>query len=324
MEIRRFLPPRRAATTVARRLRAGRVAGAAPLLCLTAALAASFALPALAAVGTVLAERFSGGVPPRPFYRELGGVILGGHGGVVAVAHNAGDRLAATRQALGFGAEVVEVDVVSMGDRLFAGHVPPLPLLGPVTFQGPALEAVWEAAAEADAIMLDLKESSPAFLELVFAFLDERPAAPRVMLVNGNPSILRAFRDRAPRVARILGVSPPGRLAALRDDAALQALIDGVVLRHDRLDAASAAWLEERGVFTMVWTVNDLAAVNRLIGLGVDAIVTDNLALMEALGSGPTAPLAALPSMRPPPFGAGRRAGTRGLTPRTARRWPMA
>ncbi len=43
-------------------------------------------------------------------------------------------------------------------------------------------------------------------------------------------------------------------------------------------------WLESTGLLVLAWTVNDLARLNELVQLGVDAITTDNLAIMELLG----------------------------------------
>jgi len=43
-------------------------------------------------------------------------------------------------------------------------------------------------------------------------------------------------------------------------------------------------WLKGEQVYVLAWTVNDLTRVNELVRLGVDAMTTDNLAIMELLG----------------------------------------
>ena len=76
----------------------------------------------------------------------------------------------------------------------------------------------------------------------------------------------------------------PARFRALQADPTLVALVDGVTIRQDLLDEPTVDWLNERGLTALAWTVNDLTRVNELVRLGVDAITTDNLAIMELLG----------------------------------------
>ena len=202
---------------------------------------------------------------------------------VAAIAHNAGDSLDATAHALRHGAAVIEIDVVACRGRLYAGHRTLLPWVGPWLFRRPSLEYVWAASAPV-ALMLDLKEASPPFLELLFAFLEVHGGERLVIVVSGRPSTLRAFQQRMPWVVRLYGASPPGRLEAFRQDEALIALVDGLNLRHDRIDAEIGSWADARGLWLVAWTVNDFERGRQLIGYGVDAITTDNLAIMAALG----------------------------------------
>jgi len=230
------------------------------------------------------AEEFTSGLPPIQFYRGLSENRLDDYGDVFAVAHNSGDRLGTTVEAIAHGADVIEIDVVSMHGRLYAAHSRPLPFLGPRAFRGPTLGEVWNASARAGAVKLDLKQSSAAFYDLVFAFLDAHRDGRPVIVVSSSPSALRAFQARAPDVYRFINATDANRQRALQRDPELLALIDGVSVRHDVLDADIAAWFDEQGVVTMAWTVNDLKRVNELVKLGVDAITTDNLAIMELLG----------------------------------------
>lgn len=229
------------------------------------------------------AEEFTSGRRPTQFYQQLGDDLLDDYASVFGVAHNSGDSVKATREALKYGADVIEIDVVSVNNRLYAAHTSPLPLIGNRFFRGPTLAEVWDAAAEADVIKLDLKESSPRFLSMLFDFLAERDDH-QIIVSTRSIEALRAFRERAPRVIRLLSVSTSGHLRSLQSDGALVALIDGVSIRHSLLNKETAAWLKERRLIILAWTVNDAQRMNELVGYGVDAITTDNLAIMELLG----------------------------------------
>ena len=229
-------------------------------------------------------EEWTTGLSPVQFYRELDAEMLDDYVGTLGVAHNSGDSVGATLEALGRDADVVEVDVVSLDGRLYAAHGAPVTWIGDRLFRGPRLDQIWVASAAADAIKLDLKEDSPAFNELVLSFLAERRGHRRVIVVSPDPRVLRLFAEHEPDVLRFLGVGSADRFRAIEDDPTLSAVLDGVSVRHTLVDSERAAWLEERDLFTLAWTVNDLARVNELVLLGVDAVTTDNLAIMTLLG----------------------------------------
>ena len=229
-------------------------------------------------------EEFTSGRVPTQFYARLEREgVLDHYRAVFGVAHNSGGTLGATTEALAHGADVIEIDVVSLDGTLYSAHVPPLPIVGNRFFRGPSLAEVWDTAAEADVIKLDLKESSPAYLDLLFAFLAARPDR-EVIIVTGNERALATFNERFPRAVPLLSVGSNRRLRDLRRQPDLVALVDGVTIRQGLLDADTAAWLEESGLLVRAWTVNDLERLNELVGMGVDAITTDNLAIMELLG----------------------------------------
>jgi glycerophosphoryl diester phosphodiesterase len=73
-------------------------------------------------------------------------------------------------------------------------------------------------------------------------------------------------------------------MATLRSNPDRLSLIDGVTIRHTLLDEDAARWLREQHLIVLAWTVNDLPRTNELVRYGVDAITTDNLAIMELLG----------------------------------------
>jgi hypothetical protein len=143
------------------------------------------------------AERHLVGERPYQFYVPLQGDLLDDYAEVFGIAHNSGDDLRIAREALAYGADVIEIDVVSIEGQLYASHLPPVPFTARYTFRGPTLRDIWEIARQADAVLLDLKESSPRYTELVIAFLNEHPDE-LVMVSSRDPAVLRQIEARAP------------------------------------------------------------------------------------------------------------------------------
>jgi hypothetical protein len=113
---------------------------------------------------------------PALFQGTSGELALGARN-VFGVAHNAGDSVEASVQALAVGARVVEIDVVASQGELFVSHDRPLPLLGGA-LQAPRLEQIWGVAAGADAVVLDLKQSSPLLIVPLVEFLEAHRGPP--------------------------------------------------------------------------------------------------------------------------------------------------
>lgn len=230
-------------------------------------------------------ETWTSGLRPAQFFEELDAELLDDYNNAFGVAHNSGDGISATIEAISYGADVIEVDVVSFDGRLYASHGMPVPFIGESVFRGPDLATVWIASAGAGAIKLDLKESSPGFREMVFDFLEIRRGQRRVLLVSDVPSLLRQAAEREPSVIRIYSVANADRLRLIDEDPAFAAIVDGVSIRHTLIDEERAAWLETHDLLTLAWTVNRLERVNELVRLGVDGVTTDNLAILKLLGN---------------------------------------
>jgi len=260
------------------------------------AIAVAGSLAVIVVCGTVLAvlvfdeergEQWTSGLRPVQFFRDLEADLLEDYSDVFSVAHNSGDSVDTTLAAIGSGADVIEVDVVSLNGRLYAAHDSPVSWFGGSLFRGPPLEHVWIASAAAPVIKLDLKENSPAFTELLLDFVTARQGQRTVVVVSGDPALLRRFAFDAPSVLRFLSVSGTASYDRFTREPELAALLDGVSIRHELLTDERAAWLEEHELLTVAWTVNDLDRVNELVPLGVDAITTDNLAIVALLSSQP-------------------------------------
>ncbi len=260
------------------------------LLASLTSIALSLWLLAVFAFFEETAEEFTIGLRPAQFYQELNDDDLDdtqrkNYAPIFGIAHNSGGAVAATLEALVYGADVIEVDVVSLDGRLYSAHLPPtpFPFIGVRAFRGPPLERIWTAAGRADVIKLDLKESSPEFHELLFAFLERYRGSQQVLVATRNVPTLEALAARTPWVFRLLSVADEGTLSTLRGNPELVTLIDGVTIYDPLVTTETAAWLTQLELFVAVWTVNDLDRTNELIEYGVDAITTDNLAIIALL-----------------------------------------
>jgi glycerophosphoryl diester phosphodiesterase len=227
------------------------------------------------------AERLTRPKEPALFQgtaRELG---LGDRE-VFGVAHNAGDSVQAAAQALAAGARVVEIDVVSYRGELVVSHDRPLPSLGVVPLDAPRLEEIWGATAGVDAVVLDLKQSSPLLLVPLLEFL-EANRGPVVVVVTRSVLALRELRDTTPWVRRFLSVRSRVDLERLALDPRTDGVVQGVSVRQELLDAPAARRLEGRNLVVIAWVVNDPRRVTELASYGVDGIVTDDLTIIELL-----------------------------------------
>ncbi|MDQ2683422.1 MAG: glycerophosphodiester phosphodiesterase [Chloroflexota bacterium] len=229
-------------------------------------------------------EQWTSGLRPTHFYRELDAELLEDYAGTFVVAHNSGDTVPTALEALGSGADVIEVDVVSLDGTLYAAHDVPSSLFGGQLFRGPQLDRIWLATGGARAIKLDLKETSPAFTELVIGFLEERRGPRRVIVVSSSADQLRRIAEAEPRVFRMMSIPTVSRFEQLVEDPELVELLDGISVYHPVLTAERVEWAKANNLLTFAWTVNSLERVNELVQLGVDAITTDNLAIMRLLG----------------------------------------
>jgi hypothetical protein len=211
------------------------------------------------------------GFAPEVFYSQLDGTLLDDYGRSLAVAHNAGDRIGATREALQFGADIVEIDVVAVGGNLYAAHDIPNQYLGSVTFHGPSLDSIWKEAVSTGIVKFDLKESTPSYINLIVSFAKRHTGDYQLVLASRSAAALQRLRTALPHAILLYSVATEHELTALNSNIEL-------------IDRPAMTWFKQQKMLVFAWTVNDLADVNALVKLGVSAITTDNLAIMEILG----------------------------------------
>lgn len=244
------------------------------------------ALVPVSIVARPYGQRYTGAAPPAQFYEEIQRepALAHDYPRVVGVAHNAGNNLGTLSTALHYGADVIEIDVISARGQLMAGRDQPWAWLVRQLFQGPTLAEAWDHAAAADSVKLDVKQTDHRFLDDVVAFLAPRAEPQRVMISSRDPGALLYLRNRLPDVTLVFSVAGPDAVHRLMSDQLLQKTIDGASVFQGLVHPNLVTWMHEHKLPILTWTVNDSQRFNQLVRLGVDGITTANLAILRTLG----------------------------------------
>jgi glycerophosphoryl diester phosphodiesterase len=235
-----------------------------------------------------------------PFYRERP-LILAHRGASASAPEN---TLAAFALAMEQGADGIELDVTRCAtgevvvihdatvDRTTdgSGAVTALPLetlraldagawFGP-SWSGeriPLLDEVFELVGGRLRINIEIKrEGSGAGLEEQLAAQVRRHALQHDVIISSfSPRALRRIRHFAPELPRALLTALPAPLELTL--AWATPLIEPRALHphHGMVSATMIRKAHHRGLRVNVWTVNDPAAMRRMIALEVDGIITD-------------------------------------------------
>src|SRR5215475_10582328 len=234
-------------------------------------------------------QRYTGSAPPPQFYEKVQPepALARDYQRVLGVAHNAGNNLGTLSTALHYGADVMEIDVISARGQLVAGRNHWWGWLARQVFQGPTLVQAWDGAAAAGIIKLDLMQTDRGFLDDLVTFLAPRAGSRRVMISSRDQSALLYLHSRLPDVTLLFSVAGPDAVHQLQSDPALQQAIGGVSVFQGLVDANLVSWVHQHNLLILAWTVNDSERFNQLVRLGVDGITTANLAILQALQEKP-------------------------------------
>jgi len=228
-------------------------------------------------------QHYVGVRPPDQFFADLHPALVKPDAPVLGIAHNAGNNPSTTADALAYGADVIEIDVISAGGELVAGRDQPLTRLAGKMFRGYSLEEMWGRAATADIIKLDLKQTDRKFLDNLVGFLTPRVQHHTVMISTGDTVSISYLHAVLPSVTLLFSIGWPDRLTALRAAPDLVRNIGGVSIFQGLVDADLVTWMHQPGLLVLVWTVNNGQRLNELVRLGVDGVTTANLAILQAL-----------------------------------------
>jgi glycerophosphoryl diester phosphodiesterase len=208
----------------------------------------------------------------------------------LAIAHRAGNSLAGLRSAVALGADVIECDIHHHRGTLEVRHLKtagPLPFLWdkwelvPASAPRLGLRELLTAADHGTLFMLDLKGRSPRVGLEVAALLHElAPSRPVIVCSRYWPS-LSAF-DGIDWVRRVMSARNRAELALLRR-AVTTASAYGVSVHRSLLDPALVAELHELVAVVMTWPINDVAALDEVVGKGVTGVISDELEILRTL-----------------------------------------
>ncbi len=139
-------------------------------------------------------------------------------------------------------------------------------------------------------LLLDLKGDHPASAARAFAETLARAISDanceQSVIVCGQTDVLDDVRKAAPHLDVRHSIERQEQwdrfLRRLEADPGLP----GVCLHRKLLSDERARLLREKGLQVFCWTVDDTAEARRLIEMGVDGIISNNIPLLERLGDG--------------------------------------
>ena len=213
---------------------------------------------------------------------------------LLAVAHRAGNDLAALRTAIELGADVLEADVHVRAERLevrHSKHLRPLPLLWDSGPRGIELTRTSVPQLELDAVLAALDGRTPVMLDLkgpgrVGARVAQvvhvaQPEAPVLVCARWWPG-LDAFAG-LPWARPVLTARNGPELRRLRRRVRGTRRPYGVSLHRSLLSPVVVADLRAHVDVVMTWGVNDHDVLQEVVDLGVNGIISDEADVLRSV-----------------------------------------
>jgi glycerophosphoryl diester phosphodiesterase len=222
--------------------------------------------------------------------RREGRPLRVGHRGAPALAPE--NTIASLEAAIDSEVELVEMDVVSHRDELRLAHE-----VGRVTPESPSLaEALDLVAARDVGVIVDLK--SPGAEREIVTALREQGLVDRAVVASFHASSLRAVKKLEPSLTT--GFSYPSDRMGISEHPAFQPLIraglrglrqalparigrmltraraDAALLHHSLVSRRLVERCHARGAAVLAWTVEDEAALERVLAAGVDGVIAND------------------------------------------------
>ncbi len=163
-------------------------------------------------------------------------------------------------------AQLKQLDAGSYFDPAFAGE------------RIPTLEEVLEAMGRRLLLNIELKTTGlrdNGLAQAVVAQIEQHGLGDSVLFSSFNPFSLRRVKRIAPHIPVGLLYAPDLPLPLHRAWLAPMVPHEARHPKHTMVDAHYMAWAQRRGYRVNTWTVDDPDEMRRLIGLGVDGIITN-------------------------------------------------
>jgi glycerophosphoryl diester phosphodiesterase len=208
------------------------------------------------------------------------------------IAHRAGNDRTALRLAVEAQVDWIEIDLWYAGGRLIARHERGLWRL-PIVYDKWHMRVVRERPLDLAEIVrlsdggprlfIDLKGTARRLPQAIVETLRRLGAVERAAVCGQFWPPLDAIKQSEPRIQVFHSLGRPEHVNnyALRLEA--EHGLSGISIGHWLLTPELVAGYHARAVQVFAWTVNDPAIALRLVGWGVDGIISDNLGLLNAL-----------------------------------------
>ena len=237
----------------------------------------------------------------------------------VRIAHAYGNRHDELQRALAAPIDMIEADVWFRGAKVWVRHerrLGPIPLLMDSRMRahppGPLALPIWpgyfvrpdinpldlpellETARGKRSLLLDVKGSydeagDAALAATLSRQVSEHGVQEEVAVCGQNWSVLNRLREVAPHVQVRYSIEGPDQWQEFLRMTAREEGARRICIEHRFVSEDKARFLDQNGIDVHCWTVDDRAEAERLLAVGVDGIISNDLALLASLASSPSA-----------------------------------
>ena len=153
----------------------------------------------------------------------------------------------------------------------------------------PRLEDVLSAFGDDMLFSVEIKQQSPSITDAVLATLEQTGTKDRTVIGSFDPGPLQEIRDADATVLTAFAVGEGIQFYYLDDDAEedyeppARVLAAPTELGDIVLDGDLLAKAERHDIAVQVWTINERDEMERLLDMGVQGIITDDVPLLEQI-----------------------------------------
>ena len=129
----------------------------------------------------------------------------------------------------------------------------------------------------------EIKQSDPPIVDAVLAILKETGMENRVILVSFVDAVMREIREKNPSLVTGASLGEMMVFTTLSAEKAKNYEPPCPIFQLSGINAEQLALAHSLDMAVQIWTVNEAEAMRRWLDLGVDAVMTDDPALLEGI-----------------------------------------